>query len=104
MTRSFSMRSSLVLLMVVLSLLPMFVIALDWGRLINIHVLALAVVIVALVLDDRDAPGSVFGLRNWWLRAAILLGVFLYLTTWSIRHCCTDALNTTKQGWPASTN
>jgi hypothetical protein len=64
---------------------------LDWGRLINIHVMALAVVVVAIVLDDRDAPGSVFGVRNWWLRAAILLGVFLYLTTWSIRHCCTEA-------------
>ena len=72
--------------------LPMYAIALDWGRLLNIHVMALAVAVVAFVLDGRDVPGSVMGVRNWWLRAALLVAVFVYLTAWSIRHCCTDAL------------
>ena len=73
--------------------LPMFAIALDWGRLINIHVMALAVLIVAFVLEDRSAPGSVFGVGNRWLRMAALAAVFLYLSAWSIRHCCADAFN-----------
>jgi hypothetical protein len=71
--------------------LPMFAIAVDWGRLLNIHVMALAVVILAFGLDDRETTGSVFGVKRAWLRLAILLALALYLTTWSIRHCCADA-------------
>jgi hypothetical protein len=68
--------------------LPMFAIALDWGRLINIHVMALAIVLAACILEDRTVPGSVFGARRWWIRIAIVLMVAMYLATWSIRHCC----------------
>ena len=70
--------------------LPMFGIVLDWGRLLNIHVMATAIVILAFVLEDRRTPGSIFGVRLWWLRAAILVAVSVYLTTWSIRHCCLE--------------
>lgn len=73
--------------------LPMFAIALDWGRLINIHVMALAVVIMALVLEDRSAPGTVLGTRNRWLRIVTLAAIFGYLSAWSIRHCCENAFN-----------
>ena len=73
--------------------LPMFAIALDWGRLINIHVMALSVLILAFVLEDRSVPGSIFGVRNRWLRLATLAAVFLYLSAWSIRHCCDDAFS-----------
>lgn len=73
--------------------LPMFVIALDWGRLLNIHVTAIAVVIVAFLMDDRKTAGSVFGgPTTAWLRIAWLLGLALYLTGWSVRHCCTSPL------------
>ena len=72
--------------------LPMFAIALDWGRLLNLHVTALAILIVTFLLDDRRTPGSMFGVRARWLQVAILLGVSLYLSTWSVRHCCDDPL------------
>ena len=72
--------------------LPMFVIALDWGRLLNIHVMAIAVVIAAFLLDDRKTPGAVVGATSAWLRVAIVLAVGWYLTGWSIRHCCDDPL------------
>ena len=71
--------------------LPMFAVALDWGRLINIHVMAVAVVIVAFVLEDRSVPGSILGVGPWRPVAA-LLAVGLYLSAWSIRHCCEHAL------------
>ncbi|HTM02344.1 MAG TPA: hypothetical protein VL173_02485 [Vicinamibacterales bacterium] len=70
--------------------LPMFGIVLDWGRLLDLHVMATAIVILAFVLEDRRTPGSIFGVRLWWLRAAILVAVSVYLTTWSIRHCCVE--------------
>ena len=72
--------------------LPMFAIALDWGRLLNLHVMALAIVIVAFLLEDRRAPGSMFGVRARWLQVAILLGVSIYVSTWSVRHCCDQPL------------
>jgi hypothetical protein len=68
--------------------LPMFGIVLDWGRLLNIHVMATATVMLAFVLEERTTPGAIFGVRLWWLRAAIVAAVSVYLTTWSIRHCC----------------
>lgn len=72
--------------------LPMFAIALDWGRLLNLHVSAVAIVIVTFLLEDRRTPGSMFGVRTRWLQVAILLGVSVYLTTWSVRHCCDEPL------------
>lgn len=71
---------------------PMFGIILDWGRLLNIHVMATAIIILKFVLEDRTTEESVFGMRMWWLRVAIVVGLSLYLTTWSIRHCCADPL------------
>ena len=68
--------------------LPLFVLVIDWGRLLNIHAMAIAVVIAAFVLDEPATPGSAFGVRQAWLRIAILLIIALYLTGWSIRHCC----------------
>lgn len=72
--------------------LPMFVIVMDWGRLLNIHVVALAVVMGAFLLEERQGIRPVRSRRGWWLWATILVGVALYLTTWSIRHCCDDPL------------
>jgi len=68
--------------------LPMFAIAIDWGRLLNIHVMAIAVIIAAFLLDDAHTGGSHFGIANAWLRAASLLAIGVYLTAWNIRHCC----------------
>ena len=68
--------------------LPLFVTVLDWGRLLNIHAMAVSVVIAAFLLDDRRTAGSAFGVNAAWLRIAILLIIGLYLTGWSIRHCC----------------
>ena len=68
--------------------LPLFVLVIDWGRLLNIHAMAISVVVAAFVLDEPAAPGSAFGARQVWLRVAILLIMALYLTGWSIRHCC----------------
>jgi len=65
--------------------LPLFVLVIDWGRLLNIHAMAISVVIAAFLLDE---PASAFGARQVWLRIAILLIIALYLTGWSIRHCC----------------
>jgi hypothetical protein len=72
--------------------LPMFVIARDWGRLLNINVIALGVLIGTFVLEDRRAGGPARNARAWWIWFALLLGVVLYLTTWNVRHCCTDPL------------
>ena len=71
---------------------PMFAIALDWGRLLNLHVMALAVVIVTFLLEDRATPGSMFNVSARWLQVAIVLGLCLYLSTWSVRHCCNEPL------------
>ena len=68
--------------------MPLFVTVLDWGRLLNIHVMAIAVLIVAFLLDDRETSGSAFGVNTAWLRIAALLIIGLYLTGWSVRHCC----------------
>jgi hypothetical protein len=70
--------------------LPMFGIALDWGRLLNIHLMAIAVIVVGFLLDDVTTPASQFGVTNGWLRAAAFLAIGVYLTAWSIRHCCDD--------------
>jgi hypothetical protein len=67
---------------------PLFVLVIDWGRLLNIHAMAIAALIAAFLLDERTEPGSAFGVRPVWLRIAILLIIGLYLTGWSIRHCC----------------
>jgi hypothetical protein len=89
LTRSFVVGS----LMAFSFTLPMFVIVVDWGRLLSIHVVALAVMMGAFLLEDRPGTGPIRSTRGGsWLWAAILLGVFLYLTTWSIRHCCEDPL------------
>ena len=68
--------------------LPLFVLVIDWGRLLNIHAIAIAVVVAAFVLNEPAEPGSAFGVRQAWLRIAVLLIIALYLTGWSIRHCC----------------
>ena len=68
--------------------LPLFVTVLDWGRLLNIHAMAISVLIAAFLLDDRQTSGSAFGVNAAWLRIAILLIIGLYLTGWSVRHCC----------------
>ncbi len=68
--------------------LPLFVTVLDWGRLLNIHVMAIAVLIAAFLLDDGQMSRSAFGVNAAWLRIAILLIIGLYLAGWSIRHCC----------------
>lgn len=68
--------------------LPLFVTVLDWGRLLNIHAMAVSVLLAAFLLDDRQATGSAFGVTAAWLRIAILLIIGLYLTGWSVRHCC----------------
>jgi hypothetical protein len=67
--------------------LPLFVLVIDWGRLLNIHAMAIAVLIAAFVLEERTAPGPALGVRPVWLIAVLLLAG-LYLTGWSIRHCC----------------
>jgi hypothetical protein len=67
---------------------PLFVTVLDWGRLLNIHVMAISVLIAAFLLDDRETSGSAFGVNTAWLRIAVLLIIGLYLTGWSVRHCC----------------
>jgi hypothetical protein len=72
--------------------LLMFAIALDWGRLLNLHVTALAIVLVTFVLEDRRTPGAMFGVRARWLQVAIVLAVSVYLTAWSVRHCCDHPL------------
>jgi hypothetical protein len=72
--------------------LPMFAIALDWGRLLNIHVIALSIVIVTFLLNDRELPAAAVGVRSQGLRVAILLGILVYASTWSIRHCCNEPL------------
>jgi hypothetical protein len=74
--------------------LPMFAIMLDWGRLLNMNVIATAIVILTVVLEDRSTPGSVFGVRNRWLCAVVVLSVSVYLSGWSIRHCCADRVRT----------
>jgi hypothetical protein len=68
--------------------LPLFVLVIDWGRLLNIHAMAISVVIAAFVLNEPAVPRSAFGVRQAWLRIAILLMIALYLTGWSVRHCC----------------
>jgi hypothetical protein len=68
--------------------LPLFVLVIDWGRLLNIHAMAISVVIAAFLLDERTAPGSAFGVKPAWLRIAIVVIIGLYLAGWSMRHCC----------------
>ena len=87
LTRSFVVGS----VIAVSFTLPMFVIVQDWGRLLNIHVVALAVVMAAFLVEERSGTRTLSSSgRGSWRWAAILLGVFLYLTTWSIGHCCRD--------------
>jgi hypothetical protein len=72
--------------------LPLFVVVLDWGRLLNIHVMAVASVIAAFLLDDRETPGAASGVKSAWLWTGVVLAIGLYLTGWSIRHCCDTPL------------
>jgi len=67
--------------------LPLFVLVIDWGRLLNIHAMVISVLIAAFLLEERTAPGPALGVRPVWLIAVLLLAG-LYLTGWSIRHCC----------------
>ena len=81
-------RAVLGFLAALLFTLPLFVLVIDWGRLLNIHAMAISVVIAAFLLDERTAPGSAFGVKPVWLRILIVVIIGLYLTGWSIRHCC----------------
>ena len=74
--------------------IPMAAIALDWGRLLNIHVMAMSVVLVSFLLDDRQTHGSFFGTPTTWLRVASVLLIGVYLAGWSIRHCCDHPFRT----------
>ena len=67
--------------------LPLFVLVIDWGRLLNIHAMAISILIAAFLLEERTAPGPALGVRPAWL-IPILLLIVVYLTGWSIRHCC----------------
>ena len=67
--------------------LPLFMLVIDWGRLLNIHAMAISVLIAAFLLEERTAPGPALGVRQAWL-IPILLLIVVYLTGWSIRHCC----------------
>ena len=67
--------------------LPLFVLVIDWGRLLNIHAMVISVLIAAFLLEERTAPGPALGVRQAWL-IPILLLIVVYLTVWSIRHCC----------------
>jgi hypothetical protein len=67
--------------------LPLFVLVLDWGRLLNLHVIAVAVVMTAFLIE-REKAGGFFGRTPAWGRVVIVLMIALYLTGWSVRHCC----------------
>ena len=67
--------------------LPLFVLVIDWGRLLNIHAMAISILIAAFLLEERTSPGPALGVRPAWL-IPILLLIVVYLTGWSIRHCC----------------
>lgn len=69
---------------------PMFAVVLDWGRLLNIHVMAIAIVIATSVLEQPNSPAPFFGTAKPWLAVVIVPAVALYLTGWSIAHCCAD--------------
>jgi hypothetical protein len=86
--RRVSRAAILGLLAALVFTLPLFVLVIDWGRLVNIHAMAISVLIAAFLLDERTEPGSAFGVRAAWLRIAIVLIIGLYLAGWSIRHCC----------------
>jgi hypothetical protein len=72
--------------------LPLFALVLDWGRLLHIHVMAIAVLVAAFLLDSQERSGTFFGVRSIWLRVAVVLMAALYLTGWSVRHCCETPL------------
>jgi len=86
--RRVSRTAALGVLAALVFTLPLFALVIDWGRLLNIHAMAISVLTAAFVLDERTEPGSAFGVRPAWLRIAIVLIIGLYLTGWSIRHCC----------------
>lgn len=75
-------RETLTLMLVaLLGTTPLFVLAIDWGRWIHIHIFFL----FCLALSSQ-AVQKIYGHR-----VAVLASV-LYLTTWSVPSCCTNRL------------
>lgn len=77
-------RKETVVLLVVstLSFAPLFLIAIDWGRWIYI----ISFMIFCLALAERVS------VRFSYQKLFLILGI-VYLTVWSIPHCCVGGMN-----------
>lgn len=70
------------LLISFIGFLPLFYFALDWGRWIHIY----SFFVSTIVLIEDNVPK----LKSSWI---LNFGGLIYLTTWSLPHCCTGLLN-----------
>jgi hypothetical protein len=75
-------------LVLLLFSLPLFVLAVDWGRWVSIHVI-LATILGAVFLPRRGAerpPSTIRG--GSWLAGLAGLLVLASMLTWSVNYCC----------------
>lgn len=78
----------------VLLSLPLFVIAVDWGRLIHIHAMCIALIATVALQQPhvaaapREEVNRFFGTRSVALQVLTIVVIAWYLGGWSMRHCC----------------
>lgn len=72
----------------VVASIPLFVVAVDWGRWISIHVV-LSTIMCAMFLPERD-EGVPVRMRRARLSAPLALGLCVVgsMFLWSLNHCC----------------
>jgi hypothetical protein len=75
-------RRRIVLLAVgLIALVPLFLVAIDWGRWLHIYI---TMVFMTLLHDDQSTPVCTLHWHAGWMLACVLT----YALTWGMPHCC----------------
>jgi hypothetical protein len=67
--------------------LPLFVVAVDWGRFIHLHLMCIFIVILCQEIGV-PASKSASGVPRTAARALVLSLAIVYMATWRLPHCC----------------
>jgi hypothetical protein len=72
-----------------LTSLPLFFVAVDWGRFIHMHAMSVFIVILAYeAAASNDNPQPLRHTPRPWPAGLLFLVAAVYMTTWTLPHCC----------------
>lgn len=77
-------------LLAVIFTLPLFLLALDWGRWLHIHFMAIIIMISGKLNTSTDYSFSVIKFNKTLIYNMLIL---TFLLTWKLRHCCNTIIS-----------